>query len=179
MLKLTELAPEILAALAKDEITTEHCQHWRSKAIRNAGGSAGIRPQTVPNNEASVSSIRNLIISEEVSTNGDKFRFVGEAAFSPDEIRVDLFSSENGGYVKSASLDTALLEKLQNIAEHLREAEGWSWCDGRLDPISHYGRTLKSGACMLSRLWNIPKPNQNVLQSWKLWKLSMKTRTPA
>ncbi|HHM2195173.1 TPA: ParB/RepB/Spo0J family partition protein, partial [Klebsiella pneumoniae] len=26
MLKLTELAPEILAALAKDEITTEHCQ---------------------------------------------------------------------------------------------------------------------------------------------------------
>nr|QTX14419.1 putative ParB-like nuclease [Klebsiella pneumoniae] len=63
------------------------------------------------NNEVSVSSIRNLIISEEVSTNGDKFRFVGEAAFSPDEIRVDLFSSENGGYVKSASLDTALLEK--------------------------------------------------------------------
>ncbi len=36
MLKLTELAPEILAALAKDEITTEHCGHWRSKAIRNA-----------------------------------------------------------------------------------------------------------------------------------------------
>ena len=131
------------------------------------------------NNEASVSSIRNLIISEEVSTNGDKFRFVGEAAFSPDEIRVDVFSSENGGYVKSASLDTALLEKLQNIAEHLREAEGWSWCDGRLTRFHTTGRTLKSGACMLSRLWNIPKPNQNVLQSWKLWKLSMKTRTPA
>ncbi|MDZ0104282.1 hypothetical protein M1V91_28870, partial [Klebsiella pneumoniae] len=134
---LTELAPEILAALAKDEITTEHCQALalESDQKRQVEVLESARKRSW-NNEASVSSIRNLIISEEVSTNGDKFRFVGEAAFSPDEIRVDLFSSENGGYVKSASLDTALLEKLQNIAEHLREAEGWSWCDGRLDPIS-------------------------------------------
>ncbi|MCJ7264777.1 ParB/RepB/Spo0J family partition protein, partial [Klebsiella pneumoniae] len=144
MLKLTELAPEILAALAKDEITTEHCQALalESDQKRQVEVLESARKRSW-NNEASVSSIRNLIISEEVSTNGDKFRFVGEAAFSPDEIRVDLFSSENGGYVKSASLDTALLEKLQNIAEHLREAEGWSWCDGRLDPISHYGKDTK------------------------------------
>ena len=140
--------------------------HWRSKAIRNAGGSAGIRPQTVWNNEVSVSSIRNLIISEEVSTNGDKFRFVGEAAFSPDEIRVDLFSSENGGYVKSASLDTALLEKLQNIAEHLREAEGWSWCDGRLDPISHYGKDTK-----IWRLHAVPPVEYTEAESERLAEL--------
>jgi hypothetical protein len=90
-----------------------------------------------------------------------------------------IFSSENGGYVKSASLDTALLEKLQNIAEHLREAEGWSWCDGRLDPISHYGKDTKIWRLHAVPPWNIPKTNQNVLRSWKLWKLSMKTRTPA
>ncbi|KPS36664.1 hypothetical protein, partial [Klebsiella variicola] len=118
------------------------------------------------NNEVSVSSIRNLIISEEVSTNGDKFRFVGEAAFSPDEIRVDLFSSENGGYVKSASLDTALLEKLQNIAEHLREAEGWSWCDGRLDPISHYGKDTK-----IWRLHAVPPVEYTEAESERLAEL--------
>ncbi|HBV7085030.1 TPA: ParB/RepB/Spo0J family partition protein, partial [Klebsiella pneumoniae] len=96
MLKLTELAPEILAALAKDEITTEHCQALalESDQKRQVEVLESARKRSW-NNEASVSSIRNLIISEEVSTNGDKFRFVGEAAFSPDEIRVDLFSSEN------------------------------------------------------------------------------------
>lgn len=180
MLKLTELAPEILAALPKDEITTEHCQALalESDQKRQVEVLESARKRSW-NNEVSVSSIRNLIISEEVSTNGDKFRFVGEAAFSPDEIRVDLFSSENGGYVKSASLDTALLEKLQNIAEHLREAKAGHGVMVVLTLFHTTGRTLKSGACMLSRLWNIPKPNQNVLRNWKLWKLSMKTRTPA
>ncbi|MCJ5298160.1 ParB/RepB/Spo0J family partition protein, partial [Klebsiella pneumoniae] len=88
MLKLTELAPEILAALAKDEITTEHCQALalESDQKRQVEVLESARKRSW-NNEASVSSIRNLIISEEVSTNGDKFRFVGEAAFSPDEIR--------------------------------------------------------------------------------------------
>lgn len=181
MLKLTELAPEILAALAKDEITTEHCQALalESDQKRQVEVLESARKRSW-NNEVSVSSIRNLIISEEVSTNGDKFRFVGEAAFSPDEIRVDLFSSENGGYVKSASLDTALLEKLQNIAgaPSAKRKAG----HGVMVVLTLFhttGRTLKSGACMLSRLWNIPKPNQNVLRNWKLWKLSMKTRTPA
>ncbi|MDZ0368796.1 ParB/RepB/Spo0J family partition protein, partial [Klebsiella pneumoniae] len=93
MLKLTELAPEILAALAKDEITTEHCQALalESDQKRQVEVLESARKRSW-NNEVSVSSIRNLITSEEVSTNGDKFRFVGEAAFSPDEIRVDLFS---------------------------------------------------------------------------------------
>ncbi len=168
MLKLTELAPEILAALAKDEITTEHCRGTGArKRSETPGWKCWNPPANGPrNNEVSVSSIRNLITSEEVSTNGDKFRFVGEAAFSPDEIRVDLFSSENRGYVKSASLDTALLEKLQNIAEHLREAEGWSWCDGRLDPISHYGKDTK-----IWRLHAVPPVEYTEAESERLAEL--------
>jgi ParB family chromosome partitioning protein len=151
MLKLTELAPEILAALAKDEITTEHCQALalESDQKRQVEVLESARKRSW-NNEVSVSSIRNLITSEEVSTNGDKFRFVGEAAFSPDEIRVDL-SSENGGYVKSASLDTALLEKLQNIAEHLAKRKAGHGVMVVLTRFLTTGRTLKSGVCMLSR----------------------------
>ncbi|ENF04265.1 hypothetical protein ECP03047779_5222 [Escherichia coli P0304777.9] len=37
--------------------------------------------------------------------------------------------SETG--VCDGALDAALLEKLQAVAEHLREAEGWEWCAGR------------------------------------------------
>ncbi|WP_244449795.1 hypothetical protein, partial [Escherichia coli] len=33
------------------------------------------------------------------------------------------------------ALDAALLEKLQAVAEHLREAEGWGWCAGRMEPV--------------------------------------------
>ncbi|EPL2251492.1 ParB/RepB/Spo0J family partition protein [Klebsiella aerogenes] len=167
MLKLTELAPEILDALAKDQITTEHCQ---ALALENDQARQVEVLATACkrgwNNEPSVTTIRDLITTEEVSTTGNKFRFVGEAAFSPEEIRVDLFSSETGGFVKSASLDTALLEKLQNIAEHLREAEGWSWCDGRLDPISHYGKDSK-----IWRLQSVPPVEYSGTESERLAEL--------
>ncbi|EGO0055578.1 hypothetical protein IS406_003141, partial [Salmonella enterica] len=39
------------------------------------------------------------------------------------------------GYVDCVALDAALLEKLQAVAEHLREAEGWEWCAGRMEPV--------------------------------------------
>ncbi|HCP3055128.1 TPA: hypothetical protein ODL34_004684, partial [Escherichia coli] len=64
-----------------------------------------------------------------------KFRFVGADAFSPDELRTDLFSDDEGGYVDCVALDAALLEKLQAVAEYLREAEGWGWCAGRMEAV--------------------------------------------
>ncbi|MBE7952691.1 hypothetical protein IPE93_27090, partial [Escherichia coli] len=64
-----------------------------------------------------------------------KFRFVGADAFSPDELRTDLFSDDGDGYVDRVALDAALLEKLQAVAEFLREAEGWGWCAGRMEPV--------------------------------------------
>ncbi|VDA77219.1 Chromosome-partitioning protein Spo0J [Klebsiella pneumoniae] len=171
MLKLTELAPEILAALAKDEITTEHCQALalESDQKRQVEVLESARKRSW-NNEVSVSSIRNLITSEEVSTNGDKFRFVGEAAFSPDEIRVDL-QQRKPRLCQSASLDTALLENCRTSRSTSAKRKAGHGVMVVLTRFHTTGRTLKSGACMLSRLWNIPKPNQNVLQSWKLWKL--------
>ncbi|HAP2211229.1 TPA: hypothetical protein ISC04_005096, partial [Escherichia coli] len=73
--------------------------------------------------------------SEVAVAGNSKFRFVGADAFSPDELRTDLFSDDEGGYVDCVALDAALLEKLQAIAEHLREAEGWEWCAGRMEPV--------------------------------------------
>ena len=167
MLKLADLAPVILDALAEDRITTEHCQALalENDQTRQVEVLAAARKRGW-NNEPSVTTIRDLITTEEVSTTGNKFRFVGEAAFSPEEIRVDLFSSETGGFVKSASLDTALLEKLQDIAEHLREAEGWAWCDGRLEPVSHYGKDAQ-----LWRLQSVPPIEYSETESERLAEL--------
>ncbi|HBK1174950.1 TPA: chromosome partitioning protein ParB, partial [Escherichia coli] len=50
--------------------------------------------------------IRNLITESEVAVAGNsKFRFVGADAFSPDELRTDLFSDDEGGYVDCVALD--------------------------------------------------------------------------
>ncbi|EBP6127991.1 chromosome partitioning protein ParB, partial [Salmonella enterica] len=84
--------------------------------------------------------IRNLITESQVSTlNNSKYAFVGEKAFSGDEIRADLFSDEQGGFVDKLALDTALLEKLQVVAECLKEAEGWAWATGRMELVSSHG----------------------------------------
>ncbi|EAA9129511.1 ParB/RepB/Spo0J family partition protein [Salmonella enterica] len=141
MLKLAGLAPVILEALAEDKITTEHCQalalednHDRQVQVYEAACRESW------NNKPEVRVIRNLITESEVPThNNSKFRFVGENAFSADEVRADLFSEEQGGFVDRLALDTALLEKLQWVAECLKEVEGWAWCAGRMEPVSRYG----------------------------------------
>lgn len=141
MLKLAGLAPVILEALAADKITPEHCQALalednpdRQVQVYEAACREGW------NNKPEVRVIRNLITDSQVSTlNNSKYTFVGEKAFSGDEIRADLFSDEQGGFVDKLALDTALLEKLQWVAECLKEAEGWAWCAGRMEPVSRYG----------------------------------------
>lgn len=145
MLKLAGLAPAVLEALATNELTTEHCHALalesdpeRQLQVLDAARQKGYQ------GKPDVGVIRSLITATEVSTSCAKFQFVGAQAFSPDEIRVDLFSADEGGYIDALTLDTALLEKLQLVAEHLREVEGWGWCAGRLDTVRWHGEDAKT-----------------------------------
>ena len=93
--------------------------------------------------------IRNLITESEVAVKDNtKFRFVGADAFSPDELRTDLFSDDGDGYVDRVALDAALLEKLQVVAESLREAEGWEWCAGRMEPVGECHEDAGTYRCL-------------------------------
>ncbi|EEY3206772.1 ParB/RepB/Spo0J family partition protein, partial [Escherichia coli] len=137
MLKLADLAPVILDALAEDRITTEHCQ---ALALENDTARQVQVFETACQSgwggKPEVQTIRRLVTESEVAVAGNsKFRFVGADTFSPDELRTDLFSDDEGGYVDCVALDAALLEKLQAVAEHLREAEGWGWCAGRMEAV--------------------------------------------
>ncbi|HBJ0449336.1 TPA: ParB/RepB/Spo0J family partition protein [Escherichia coli] len=137
MLKLADLAPVILDALAEDRITTEHCQ---ALALENDTARQVQVFETACQSgwggKPEVQTIRRLVTESEVAVAGNtKFRFVGADAFSPDELRTDLFSDDEGGYVDCVALDAALLEKLQAVAEYLREAEGWGWCAGRMEAV--------------------------------------------
>ncbi|HAN2827042.1 TPA: ParB/RepB/Spo0J family partition protein [Escherichia coli] len=150
MLKLADLAPVILDALAEDRITTEHCQALalendtaRQVQVFEAACQSGW------GGKPDVRVIRNLITESEVAVAGNsKFRFVGADAFSPDELRTDLFSDDEGGYVDCVALDAALLEKLQAVAEFLREAEGWGWCAGRMEPVGECREDAGTYRCL-------------------------------
>lgn len=150
MLKLADLAPVILDALAEDRITTEHCQALalendtaRQVQVFEAACQSGW------GGKPDVRVIRNLITESEVAVAGNsKFRFVGADAFSPDELRTDLFSDDEGGYVDCVALDAALLEKLQAVAEFLREAEGWEWCAGRMEPVGECREDAGTYRCL-------------------------------
>ncbi|EIJ2587732.1 ParB/RepB/Spo0J family partition protein [Escherichia coli] len=150
MLKLADLAPVILDALAEDRITTEHCQALalendtaRQVQVFEAACQSGW------GGKPEVQTIRRLVTESEVAVAGNtKFRFVGADAFSPDELRTDLFSDDEGGYVDCVALDAALLEKLQAVAEFLREAEGWEWCAGRMEPVGECREDAGTYRCL-------------------------------
>ncbi|HCO5547278.1 TPA: ParB/RepB/Spo0J family partition protein [Escherichia coli] len=150
MLKLADLAPVILDALAEDLITTEHCQALalendtaRQVQVFEAACQSGW------GGKQEVQTIRRLVTESEVAVAGNsKFRFVGADAFSPDELRTDLFSDDEGGYVDCVALDAALLEKLQAVAEFLREAEGWEWCAGRMEPVGECREDAGTYRCL-------------------------------
>ncbi|MGT4980453.1 ParB/RepB/Spo0J family partition protein [Escherichia coli] len=150
MLKLADLAPVILDALAEDRITTEHCQ---ALALENDTARQvqvfEVACQSGWGGKPEVQTIRRLVTESEVAVAGNsKFRFVGADAFSPDELRTDLFSDDGDGYVDRVALDAALLEKLQAVAEHLREAEGWEWCAGRMEPVGECREDAGTYRCL-------------------------------
>ncbi|HEY3591973.1 MAG TPA: ParB/RepB/Spo0J family partition protein [Buttiauxella sp.] len=138
MLKLADLAPVILEALAQDELTTEHC-HALALESDPARQVLEAARQKGWNNQPEVRDIRSLITESEVTTDCAKFRFVGEAAFTDGEIRRDLFSADEGGFVDAVLLDTRVLDKLAQVADDLKTTEGWSWCLARMEPVRYHG----------------------------------------
>lgn len=140
MLKLAGLAPSILEALAKDELTTDHChalalEDDQARQVEVLEAARKLSYNTKPE----VYRIRNLITDSEVSTDSEKFRFVGESAFKEGEIRRDLFSDDEGGYVSSALLNIRAEQKLQALADAIQKDEGWAWALGRTSKIWHHG----------------------------------------
>lgn len=118
MLKLADLAPVILDALAEDRITTEHCQALalendtaRQVQVFEAACQSGW------GGKPEVQTIRRLVTESEVAVAGNsKFRFVGADAFSPDELRTDLFSDDGDGYVDRVALDDRTEQGLESAS---------------------------------------------------------------
>ena len=86
-------------------------------------------------------AIRRLLTEANVPARDRRARFVGPEAYegAGGTILRDLFSEDQGGYLEDvALLDRLTSEKLEGIAAHLCETEGWKWAQACLDyPHSH------------------------------------------
>lgn len=141
MLKLAGLAPSILDSLARDDLSTEHCHvlaledsHERQLQVLE------MATERSYNGKPQLNDIRNLITASEVRiADSRKFAFVGASAFADGQIRRDLFSEDNDGYVDRVLLETHVTNKLEMIAHALQDCEGWAWCLHRESAVSHWG----------------------------------------
>jgi len=85
--------------------------------------------------------IRRELTRTNVPASDRRAVFIGPEAYTEagGVIIRDLFSEDRGGYFEDAALlDRLVIEKLQRIADDVRESEGWKWADVHIDyPHAH------------------------------------------
>lgn len=141
-LRLASLAPELLDGLAKDELTLEQCQALALEADPQRQVMVWQGASENFGSRVSAEKLRRLITESEVSTlDNRQWDFVGEADYlaAGGEVRRDLFSQDEGGFVDKVLLEQVLVQKLDGIAAQVAQDEGWLWSMGRPTPISIYG----------------------------------------
>lgn len=146
-LKLAGLAPSLLCLLSEDRIQLEHCHalalagtHERQEQVWE---NAASRVSGVP----SAPLIRTLVTSGEVKTTDNPvFSFTGLEAYTEEggELRSDLFSDVNEGWVDPVMLERAALKKLAVVATEIAEREGWQWSEGRLSQLRNWGEDARA-----------------------------------
>ncbi|QKC98384.1 ParB/RepB/Spo0J family partition protein [Mesorhizobium sp. NZP2298] len=80
--------------------------------------------------------IRRELTRTHVAANDRRAVFIGAEAYmeAGGAILRDLFTEDRGGFYEDAGLlDRLVIEKLQGIAEAVRQAEGWKWADVHID----------------------------------------------
>jgi len=141
MLKLANLAPQLMDMLVKDEITVGQCQALclESDQTRQVEVFRSVKASW---SHAPAHLIKRAITETEISTDSPKFLFIGREAYEAAGgcVREDLFSQDEGnGTADSVLLDRLVHEKLSATAAEIQASEGWAWALGRENCIINYG----------------------------------------
>lgn len=174
-LKLAGLAPSLLCLLSEDQIQLEHCHalalastHERQEQVWETAAS---RVSGIP----SAQLIRVLVTSGEVkTTDSTLFSFTGLDAYTAEggELRSDLFSDVNEGWIDPVTLERAALKKLAAAAAEIAEREGWQWSEGRLSQVRTYGDDARA-----YRHYPFPERVFTVIQTERLAQLETQMKT--
>ncbi|EPY6938809.1 hypothetical protein DMP40_10630 [Klebsiella pneumoniae] len=156
MLKLAGLAPELLAQLAKDEVTIEQCQALalendptrQLQVYENVKSAYG---HTAPH------LLKSAVTDREISLSSPDFEYVGRETYEAAGgiVREDLFSAEEGeGTADKVLIERLIQTKLTSLAVEIQQSEGWAWSQVRSAPLRTWGDDTKH-----FQLFSVPEAN--------------------
>lgn len=132
-LKLANLAPSLLDALARDEISLEQCEvltladtHERQEQVWK---------------EAVVQTLRKMVTDDKMAISHPMFEYVGEEACTAADgtLTADLFSDKDSTFADAALVKSLLAGKLTVLAARVKQEQGWGWAEFRMTELRFSG----------------------------------------
>ena len=139
-LKLANLAPSLLDALARDEISLEQCEvltladtHERQEQVwKEAVGQW---------RDPAVQTLRKMVTNDKMAISHPMFEYVGEEAYTAagGTLTADLFSDKDSTFADAALVKSLLAGKLTVLAARIKQEQGWGWAEFRMTELSFSG----------------------------------------
>jgi len=141
MLKLANLAPELIVLLAENRLDVEQCQalSLENDPVRQVEIYQRVKAQ---HSYAPAHMLKHAITDTEISVNHSRFVFIGREMYESagGVVREDLFSAQEGdGTADGVLVERLVHEKLGSAAQAIELQEGWSWSLAREDAVRNYG----------------------------------------
>ncbi|EKH3107937.1 ParB/RepB/Spo0J family partition protein [Salmonella enterica] len=141
MLKLANLAPELIALLAENKLGVEQCQalSLENDPVRQVEIYQRVKAQ---HSDAPAHMLKRAVTDTEISVNHSRFVFIGREMYESagGVVREDLFSAQEGdGTADGVLVERLVHEKLESVALAIELQEGWSWSLAREGAVRNYG----------------------------------------
>ncbi|WP_368894245.1 ParB/RepB/Spo0J family partition protein [Kluyvera ascorbata] len=139
-LKLANLAPSLLDALARDNISLEQCEvltladtHERQEQVWQEAVAKWHAP--------SVQTLRKMVTDDKMAVSHPMFEYVGEEAYTAagGTLTADLFSDKDSTFADAALVTSLLAGKLTVLAARLKQEQGWGWAEFRMTELRGSG----------------------------------------
>jgi ParB family chromosome partitioning protein len=139
-LKLANLAPSLLDALARDNISLEQCEvltladtHERQEQVWKEAVEKWRDP--------SVQTLRKMVTDDKMAISHPMFAYVGEETYTAagGTLTADLFSDKDSTFADAAMVKSLLAGKLTVLAARLQQEQGWGWSEFRMTELRGSG----------------------------------------
>lgn len=139
-LKLANLAPSLLDALARDEISLEQCEvltladtHERQEQVWKEAVEQWCDP--------AVQTLRKMVTDDKMAISHPMFEYVGEEAYTAagGTLTADLFSDKDSTFADAALVKSLLAGKLTVLAARVKQEQGWGWAEYRMTELRFSG----------------------------------------
>lgn len=139
-LKLANLAPSLLDALARDSISLEQCEvltladtHERQEQVWKEAVEKWRDP--------AVQTLRKMVTDDKMAISHPMFAYVGEEAYTAagGTLTADLFSDKDSTFADASRVKSLLAGKLTVLAARLQQEQGWGWSEFRMTELRGSG----------------------------------------